>query len=211
MKKRTLKKIYYLFLFIFVCIISIVIFLFVDNRFTPTLKEVSHMHCKAYANKIIDTSLSEIISEQEQKNEPFLFYDTYENGYAANALQINRFCSALSERITNSISELPHEKIMIPFGAIFSSGLLADKGPAITFTLYPAGSVKTNYDSAFVSAGINQVNYKIWLDISMELKIVNPFYKENLLMNRRILLADMIFNGKIPEHYFQMTSPANIY
>jgi hypothetical protein len=62
-------------------------------------------------------------------------------------------------------------------------------------------------DSEFISAGINQVNYKIWLNISIELQIVNPFYKENLKLIRKVLLADMIFNGKVPEHYFQMNSP----
>ena len=208
MKKRTIRKVYSILLFVFIGIISIGFFSFLDSRFTPTLKEISHVHCKAYANRIIDTALAESLSEKEERMEPLFFYDTYDNGYAANTMQINQFCSALSERITNSLSELPYEKIKIPFGAVFSSGFLADKGPFISFTLFPAGAVKINYASEFQSAGINQVNYKIWLDISMELKIVNPFYKENLLMNRKILLADMIFNGKVPEHYFQMTSPA---
>ena len=61
-----------------------------------------------------------------------------------------------------------------------------------------------------LSAGINQINYKIWVDISMEMKIVNPLYQEILSMERKIMLVDIVFSGKVPEHYFQVT-PQNEY
>ena len=67
------------------------------------------------------------------------------------------------------------------------------------------GAVDVGYETAFSSAGINQVNYKIWINISIELKIVNPLYQEPIQMQRKIMLADLIFKGKVPEHYFQLT------
>ena len=66
------------------------------------------------------------------------------------------------------------------------------------------GSTKVDYISTFESAGINQINYKIWLNISIELKIVNPLYHETITMERKIMLADIVFIGKVPEHYFQI-------
>lgn len=207
MKKRRTKKIYNVFLFFFVCFITIWFFSYIDNRFLPVLKEVSHIHCKAYANKIINSALEELLSKNEQNPSDFVFYDIHEDRYSANTLLLNQFCTTLNENIASYLSQFPSENITIPFGAVFDASLIADKGPDISFTIYPAGNVTTNFDSEFISAGINQVNYKIWLNISIELQIVNPFYKEDLKLIRKVLLADMIFNGKVPEHYFQMNSP----
>ena len=176
-------------------------------RFLPVLKEVSHIHCKAYANKTINSALDEVLSKKEQSISSFVFYDIHEDRYTANTLLLNQFCTTLNESIAAYLSEFPSENIHIPFGAVFDISLLADKGPDISFTIYPAGNVTTNYESEFIAAGINQVNYKIWLDIAIELQIVNPFYKEELKLNRKVLLTDIIFNGKVPEHYFQMHSP----
>ena len=44
----------------------------------------------------------------------------------------------------------------------------------------------------------------------MEMKIVNPLYQETLSMERKIMLVDIVFSGKVPEHYFQVT-PQNEY
>ena len=100
--------------------------------------------------------------------------------------------------------KLPDEKIGIPLGAVMNWGFFANIGPEIPFTLIPMGAVKVDYDSQFLSVGINQINYKIWLNIAMELKIVNPLYQENITLERKIMLADIVFSGKVPEHYFQM-------
>jgi sporulation protein YunB len=148
-----------------------------------------------------------MLSKNEQNPSDFVFYDINEDRYSANTLLLNRFCTTLNENIAAYLSQFPSENISIPFGAVFDASLIADNGPDISFTIYPAGNVITNYDSEFISAGINQVNYKIWLDISIELQIVNPFYKEDLKLIRKVLLADIIFNGKVPDHYFQMNSP----
>ena len=207
MKKRQTKKIYNLILFFLACFITIWFFSYIDNRFLPVLKEVSHIHCKAYTNQIINSALDEILSNKEQDFSDFIFYDIHKDRYSANTLLLNQLCTTLNENIAVHLSKIPSEKIIIPFGAVFDASLLADKGPDISFTIYPAGNVTTNYDSEFITAGINQINYKIWLDISIELRIVNPFYKEELKLTRKVLLADFIFNGKVPEHYFQMNSP----
>jgi sporulation protein YunB len=206
MKKQTARRIHNFLLFLIVCFITLSFLSFLESRFTPIIKEISHMYCTSYANKIIDSALNDILTEKEQNTTNLILYDIHEDTYTADTMQVNRFCAALSEKITDSLSDLPHEQILIPFGAVFGSAFLSDKGPLIPFTIYPSGNVITNFESEFLSAGINQVNYKIWLNISVELKIVNPIYKEDLKLSRKILLADIIFNGKVPEHYFQMKS-----
>ena len=74
-------------------------------------------------------------------------------------------------------------------------------------SLLPMGAVRVDYETAFSSVGINQINYKIWLAVHLELRIVNPLYREDITLERKIMLADLVFSGKVPAHYFQISRP----
>lgn len=180
---------------------------YMEQRLVPPLKEISHVQCKSAANRIIDSSAAEILQEMNMEETLFLNGNDDTTGYVANTALINQFCTRFSEKISEQLAELPQERIRIPLGAATRFTLLTNRGPKIPFTLLPMGAAKVDYESEFRSAGINQMNYKIWLQISMELQIVNPLYREKITLNRKIMLADVVFSGKVPEHYFQMSPP----
>lgn len=200
MKKRRKQKQKRLFLFFlfFVCLFALLLLL--ESRLIPPLKEISHMQCKALANQMIDAAAMENL----QKLDTSALLTETNSSYTANTALVNQFCASLSQDITKRLEVLPKEQIRIPLGAATKVNFLANAGPEIPFTLLPMGTVKVDYETAFSSAGINQIHYQIWLNLSMELKIVNPLYQETLTMERKMMLADLIFAGKVPEHYFQM-------
>ena len=206
-KRRKWKNHHLLILFLGVFLLSFLLFSFLESRFLPPLQEISHMQCRALANQIIDEATTEILSEGDFSASSLLLRGEDGESYTANTALVNRFCALLSRDVTKGLNELPDEVIHIPIGAATKWSFFANRGPAVTFTLVPMGSTKVDYETDFSSVGINQINYKIWLDVSMELKIVNPLYQEALTLERKIMLADLIFSGKIPEHYFQMTQP----
>lgn len=183
------------------------LFAFLDQKLLPPLKEISHMQCKMLANQIIDTSAAEILSDMELTRSSFLYPSVDGEGYSANTALVNQFCTQFSTRITERLTKIPDEKIKIPLGAATNLNFFANIGPKIPFTLIPMGAAKVDYASEFLSVGINQINYKIWLDITLELKIVNPLYQENITLERKIMLADIVFSGKVPEQYFHLTHP----
>ena len=202
------KRKYYRFVFLTVLIILFIflLLLFIDYRFVSKLQEISHMHCKSIANQIIDQAAESVILEMNLFEDPILSTASNEDGYFINTQIINLFCTRFSEEITNRLLYIPQEKIVVPLGAVTNISLLADKGPEVPFSLLPVGAANVNYISDFNSVGINQINYKIWLEISLEIKIINPLYQENTIMKRKVLLADVVFSGKVPDHYFQMKS-----
>ena len=192
------------FLHILLLLIPMIAFISVlEFRFLPPLKTISHMQCKSAANTIINEATLKNI---KKLNTTELLIEN-EDRYTANTMLVNTFCANLSKDISDELKKLPPESIRIPVGAVTKISLLANAGPQIPFTLIPMGAAKVDYETDFSSAGINQINYKIWLHISMEMKIVNPLYEETLYLKRKIMLADLIYSGKIPEHYFQFNRP----
>lgn len=206
MKRRRRKKFHMSILFLLCFFLLFLFFSFLERQLLPPLKEISHMQCKALANQIIDVSAFKILEKMDMSNSLLLVSEESES-YTANTAKINQFCALFSTEITDSLTELPDERISIPLGAATNMSLFANMGPKIPFTLVPMGAATVDYESEFLSVGINQINYKIWLDISIDLKIVNPLYQEVLTLERKIMLVDFVFSGKVPEHYFQMSSP----
>lgn len=181
-----------------------------EKRLLPPIQEISHLQCKALANRIIDAAAEDTIRRMALSQEALLSEGT-DGSYTANTMLVNRFCAALSSRITEELANPPNEVIQIPLGAATNLAFLANKGPKLTFTLLPMGSTTVDYETAFQSVGINQINYKIWIQICIEVKIVNPLYQETLQLERKMMLADLIFSGKVPSHYFQMGQGESIY
>lgn len=203
-RRKKQRKLPLIALFLAVFSLSFGILSLLEGRFLPTIQEISHTQCKAMANQIINTATLEIL-EKTSLTENILLQE--KESYTANTALVNQFCALLSAEITEAVSALSKEVIQIPLGAATKMSFLANTGPEIPFTLLPVGEVSVDYKTDFASVGINQINYKIWILISMEMQIANPLFQESVTLERKIMLADLVFGGKVPEHYFQISRP----
>ena len=66
------------------------------------------------------------------------------------------------------------------------------------------GAATVAYETSFSSAGINQINFKIWIDVSMEIKIVSPLWQQTMTVARKIMLVDTVISGTVPERYMTL-------
>ena len=121
----------------------------------------------------------------------------------ADTIAINRFCTTLSSEITKELEQLNNEKINVPLGSISGVELFANWGPDIPFSMEPKGAAEVDYETKMESSGINQMHFQIWINISLEIRIVNPLHEESIPMTRKIMLVDTVFGGDVPEEYFQ--------
>ena len=163
-------------------LLTVLCFFLLEKSLLPPLKEISHMQCKAAANRIIDEAAANALARMELDASALLQKGADGESYTANTTCVNQFCALLSRDITKQLNELPKEVI-------------------------PMGAVRVDYETAFSSVDINQIKYKIWLAVHLELRIVNPLYREDITLERKIMLADLVFSGKVPAHYFQISRP----
>lgn len=192
---------------IFVSVFFLTIFILsqFEKKVVPSLQEISHNHSMAIANDIIDDCIQTLMAELPLSSKDFITLTDQENGtYSTNTQQINLFCTRLNKKINSAMQSLPNEEILIPLGAVTKSNFFANWGPKIPFTLMPAGAITSDYETSFVTAGINQVNYKIWINLTLDIQIVNPLYHEKITLTKKIMLVDTIIGGKVPDHFFHM-------
>ena len=173
-----------------------------ERYIMPIAAEICLSDAKDSANMIINKAVENVITgkisvddilEYSKKNEIVMIN--------AKISTVNRLCGDISEEITNMLNENNNDVISVPAGAALRIKALSNTGPKIGFRLMPSGDAEVDYETEFVSAGINHINYKIWLTVQMTVSLVNPIYDEQMCMTRKIMLVDMIIEGEIPNSY----------
>lgn len=210
--KKQAAKFASLSLFLFAFSLTLMGLYGLDKKFMPIIQEISHARTMMIANQMIDATISETLKESNLSESDLLLPNLDDtNGFRANTPLLSDFCVTLSKKINEEVVEMEREIIEVPMGAATNLHYFANKGPRMNFSLLPAGSALVDYETAFVSTGINQMNYKIWVTIALDVKIVNPVYKETIHLTRKVMVVDTVFGGEVPNYYFNINKSGDIY
>ena len=76
-------------------------------------------------------------------------------------------------------------------------------GPPVKIDIYPYGEVTCRFLSQFISAGINQTQHKIYVDIKAKVNVVLPFKTLTIPMENEVLVCESVIIGEIPETYLR--------
>lgn len=199
---RTLWRLLIFLPFLIILITSAYIFLF-EKYALPPLRELAG----EYALERINTSLNNAVCALS-KQQGITAEDMYTPHFNAsgelmymevNSILINELCADTAQALTDELSQMPPCEVSVPAGVLTGINMLSSHGPEIKMRLIPSGSAKTDYETSVESAGIGQVNFKVWLVADTEMIIVNPFLINNkFCVTRKLMLVNTVFSGKVP-------------
>ena len=191
-------------LFFAVTALTLLGFSVLEKKLLPPLRDIAYVEAGILAGDILDRAIGDTLELSRLSAEDLLEPVSRDGKFTCltDTTEVNRFCTMLSKTASRFLSEMPKRRIRVPLGTAAENPLFADKGPAVTFRLVPVGTADVDYETSFVSVGINQVNYKIWLELSVDMKLVSPVFREVISAKRKVLLADIIFGGEVPAQFF---------
>lgn len=128
----------------------------------------------------------------------------------ANTVELNRLGSQIAIDIQNRISSLGEKGIRIPVGFLFKNDLFAYLGPKISFKIQPIGSTSINYSSDFKAAGINQTRQIIYLNVTSNIQVIVPLFRNVVTVTSNIPIAESIIVGKVPNSYANIEDPSDL-
>ncbi|MGN0788328.1 MAG: sporulation protein YunB [Christensenellales bacterium] len=121
-----------------------------------------------------------------------------------NMLMVNLLTCDLIEKTQINVNNLCKEKIYnVPFYAITGSLMLAQLGKNIEIEVKPIGHVECKLTSTFDGLSINQTRHRIYVDVTAKVKMILPLYVKDLYVKTKIVVAESVIVGKIPEVYLQ--------
>lgn len=120
-----------------------------------------------------------------------------------NPVEISRIVAITQLAVHDELIKLEENAVQIPLGQVVGSPLVATWGPLLTAKVVPVGIVQVDLQDSFVSAGINQTRHLVALDIKSTLKVVVPFYSQEVKVSTSMPLAETIVVGRTPNTYLQ--------
>lgn len=192
-----------LYFFVSISFISLLLGIFsykFDNQILPTIIAISEKYAVNKINQEIDTNVEKTINEMGLFSHNFLKSNP-DKYIDINTMLINNVCLNISKNLSENLKKVTETKIQFPIGMFFGINILSAKGFKINTSITSLGETNVDYETKFESVGINQINFQIYLNIKTKIAIVNPLYKKNINVSRKLMLVNTVFSGQVPNTY----------
>lgn len=195
-------KFKFLFIFLTMCVTLSLIY----NKFVlPAIIDTSEKYAVTEINKQINNTYNNIISVKKLTQSDFTEQNENAGYISTDTVVVNSLCGEMAVTISENLNNIPPKKVKIPIGLFMASRFFENIGPEVNMYVTSMGDAEVDYESSFQSCGVNQVNYKLWLNVKTEVSVINPFVNKKLRITRKIPVIDMVYNGGIPNSYINVT------
>ena len=179
----------------------LIIFFVISVAYIHFVMPISVKICQKYAitsiNNIIQNSLYS--SSKNIKSEDFILRSD-NNGrleyLSVNSMIVNNICAETASTVSQNLNNLTTSKIRLPLGVFTGLPILSHFGPSTTIRLQPIGDATADYETSMTQAGVNQVNFQVWINVHTTVSIVNPLWSKDLEITRKLTLVNTVFNGE---------------
>ena len=178
-------------------------FIAADRTIIPAVTTIANQRVVTVMNEVINESLTSIISDLSLTSEHFYSMTKDDTGrlnsLSVDTILVNQVAAQLAVDISGRLSYEDPMQIGVPMGLFTGVPIFAGVGPDFYLTIMPAGEATVEYATSFTSAGINQINFQVWLYVEASMRIVIPLQETIVPVSRRVALVNTIFAGEVPD------------
>ena len=205
-KKRFLRTVLFLIVLLIVLLSLSVALLSVNMR--PAMAALAIARIRSVAARAMNDAILESMGDETNYARLMQVHESSERVYMlqANTHKMNILAADCAEAAQERIAQMGDQGISIPIGTITGISFLAGKGPSLKVTFSPAGSVQSEFNSEFVSSGINQTLYRVNLLLTASVRLVMPGVSETIFVRAEAAIAESIIVGDVPEVYTNVAS-----
>ena len=191
------------FTFVIIALGSFLMMRVADNTIIPAVTTIANQRVVTVMNEVINTSLTGIVGDFELTSEDFYNMISDADGrlssLSVDTILINQVAAQLAVDISSVLSYDTPMQVGVPMGLFSGVPIFAGLGPDININVVPAGEARVEYATSFTSAGINQINFQVWLYVEANMRIVIPLQETVVPVSRRVPLVNTIFAGEVPD------------
>ncbi len=192
-----------------VLVATLTVFLLLDARVRPLIKNIAVVQAQSYAAVSAGKSIPQILRQTGSDYESLVDIQRDANGnivsIQTDAMQLNLIKSAINSSVASALSGLGSKELGIPLGSLTGLALLNGRGPKINVIVSITGSAQTSLISTFDSAGVNQTRHRIYLKTVVTMLIVFPTSTKSAAYTYEMLAAETVIVGKVPMMYAGVT------
>ncbi len=205
-RKRTLNKLkvsFLVLLLLFFVLTGSFVWAF-KTQIEPNLEEVGGIRAKVMVQQIVNQAVNGQLYEAGDMEE-LLIRKTGSDGQMeilqANTQAMNLLMTEISKELQKQYSQREEDIYFVPLGVLLGDRILSQTRPEIRLRIRPLSVSNIDFKTEFESQGINQTKYKVYLELTSEVKVLAPFTEETFQVATTVLMAEAIILGNVPGSY----------
>lgn len=184
-------------------------------RMRPLLESLATTRVSNTVNRIIFEAVNESVQSGEIRYEELISLEKDNNGKItavhSNMAVFNQLQAQILDIILARIGQVSAKELSIPLGTLTGSPLLAGRGPRISVRMETVGSSSARFENRFDSAGINQTNHQIVLNVDVSVAILLPGFTTATKVSTAVTVAETVIVGSVPETYTYFSTTPETY
>ena len=204
--RRSVQKAAVLLLLLTVLLAASAAVLSINMR--PAMTALAVARIRAAAARAMNDAILDSMGNESNYAKLIEVHESADRVYMlqANTHKMNILAADCAEAAQERIAQMGEQGISIPLGTVTGIAFLAGKGPGISVSFSPAGSVESEFRSEFVSSGINQTLYRVNLELTASVRLVMPGVSETISVRAEAAIAESIIVGEVPGVYTNVAS-----
>ncbi len=115
--------------------------------------------------------------------------------------KVNRLKSQISNELSKIVSANNKYDLYVPIGTLFGNEYTTGYGPKIKFKMQLTETAILDFESKFLSAGINNVLHQIIIKIDVRLNVLMMGCTEGFSVSTTALAAQTVIAGEVPDSF----------
>ena len=214
-RRRLDRRSVVLVLVFFLLVLLFTLLLTGTARMRPLLESLATTRVSNTVNRIIFEAVNEAIQEGDISYEELISLEKDNEGKItavhSNMAAFNRLQAQILDIILARIDQVSARELSIPIGTLTGSALLAGRGPRISVRMESVGSSSARFENRFDSAGINQTNHQIVLEVDVSISILLPGFTTATTVSTAVTVAETVIVGSVPETYTYFSTAPETY
>ena len=214
-RRRFDRRVVIRFLAFFLLVFLFMILFAGTVRMRPLLESLATTRVSNTVNRIIFEAVNEAIQEGDISYEELISLEKDNEGKItavhSNMAAFNRLQAQILDIILARIDQVSARELSIPIGTLTGSALLAGRGPRISVRMESVGSSSARFENRFDSAGINQTNHQIVLEVDVSVAILLPGFTTATTVSTAVTVAETVIVGSVPETYTYFSTAPDTY
>lgn len=182
----------------------------IRRNLIPVLRTMSGHRASLSCTQVINDVVARELEKENLRYENLVHLVRGENeeilAVQTDVAAANHFKAAVSSAIIEELERRTLEEESIPLGTLLGRPFLGGRGPRIPFRIVPSQSAAASFSSQFLSAGINQTQHQILLNISLEADAILPGIQTHVEVETSFLVAETLLVGTVPQAYAELSA-----
>lgn len=184
--------------------LAVAALLFLRAKLRPYVAALAEMEGKRLGADAITRAVVRVFAQEKPEYADVVVISYAADGKVvslhADAAKLNALRLAVGDAVADELGEAPASSVKVSLGSL-AGELFAGRGVSVTVKLDSVSTVDVDFESEFVSAGINQTLHRIKMDVVVSFTILAATYRVEASSTCAFNLAETVIVGSVPENY----------